>query len=383
MAGSQAIARCDTQTARIVLAYPRREKALAHEIASQEGLACKVADLLGLEFIAPNDLATLHHSARPYYVPCDTLVDTGTVTEGRLPGVNGPHDLFGGVVRHAFIATKAITHSLFDLDAQRPTGWSTDFGERVRAVVLRGTTVFNADDARRAGIALLREGPIRAKPVNGIGGRGQRLLEDHAALDSVIEEYATAALADCGLVLEEHLEDVHTYSVGRVCVGELVSTYVGTQSLTLDYSGTLVYGGSDLRLIRGDFDALLTLDLLDAEREAVRLARVYDQAALSCYPGFYASRRNYDVAQGKDARGTQRFGVLEQSWRAGGASMAEAYALEAFQKQPELRSVRAFTCERYGQAPALPSAAHLVYCGEDTEIGLITKCAGISSYDDE
>src|SRR5215471_8719184 len=57
-------------------------------------------------------------------------------------------------------------------------------------------------------------------------------------------------------------------------------------------------------------------------RIAVSQARSYDQA-VSEYPGFLASRRNSDVAQGVDNEGQWRSGVLEASWRSGGASTAE------------------------------------------------------------
>lgn len=371
------------QAPRIVLPYPRRPAQSAHEMASQDCLAAKIAALLGYEFMTAHQYAELEPVGAPYCIPCDTLIDSERASDPVLSGLRDEEDLFGGVVPHAFIGTKAITHSLVDLSAQRPTGWSVDFGEQVRAAVLRGATVFSADDARRAGGALLREGPIRAKSVNGIGGRGQRVVEDHAALDLAIQEYDRTSLAACGLVLEEHLEDVCTYSVGRVRVGELVSTYVGTQSLTDDNSGAPVYGGSELRLVRGDFEALLASQLTEDEREAVRLALIYDRAALNCYRGLVASRRNYDIARGTDASGVTRFGVLEQSWRAGGASMAEAYALEAFQQHPELQSLRAFTWERYGERHAPPPVGRLIYEGDDAQGGLITKYAGISSYDDK
>ena len=50
-----------------------------------------------------------------------------------------------------------------------------------------------------------------------------------------------------------------------------------------------------------------------------------------------------------DAVGRRRSGVLEQSWRAGGASGAEIAALEAFRADPSLPSVRAITREVYGR----------------------------------
>src|SRR5690606_16722997 len=58
-------------------------------------------------------------------------------------------------------------------------------------------------------------------------------------------------------------------------------------------------------------------------------ARRYDAAVEAVHPGFFASRRNYDVIAWHDAHGNWRCGVLEQSWRLGGASPAEIVALDA------------------------------------------------------
>ena len=142
-------------------------------------------------------------------------------------------------------------------------------------------------------------------------------------------------LANAGLVLEENLTAVTTYSVGQVRVADLTATYYGSQRLTTDNGGDEVYGGSDLVVVRGDFDALVQLPLPESIRVAVEQARTYD-AATSVFPGMFASRRNYDVAQGVDARGQWRSGVLEQSWRIGGATGAEIAALEAFRADPAL-----------------------------------------------
>lgn len=370
---------------RIVVAFPRRITAPPHEVASHHHLTRRLAMLLGRDFVMDYDPLIRNAVDNVYYVPSRTLVEpraAGAVEE-RLMSIRGLHDLFGGVVPHAFVGTKAITHSLVDRDARAPTGWSIEFGERVRQAVLLGATAFSPEDARRAGTALARVGPVRIKPVRGVGGRGQHVVESTAALNDAIEEQNTTELNDCGLVLEQHLEDVRTYSVGHVSVGDLVATYVGTQSLTRDNAGEMVYGGSDLLFARGEFEALLALDLSDAEREAVRLARIYDAAALRCFRGLYASRRNYDVARGKDPQGKTRIGVLEQSWRAGGASAAEVCALEAFGTAPDLKALRAFTCERYGAEHPQPQSAQLIYRGEDTDIGFITKYGGISSYGDK
>src|SRR5207249_3972954 len=99
----------------------------------------------------------------------DTLVDD----EARALGVRTEDDLFGGVIPHPFVATKAITHPLVEPDAPAPVGWSHGFAARVRDVVLPGFSTFTLRDARRAGARLLTLGPVRIKPARGSGWRGQ------------------------------------------------------------------------------------------------------------------------------------------------------------------------------------------------------------------
>jgi hypothetical protein len=153
----------------------------------------------------------------------------------------------------------------------------------------------------------------------------------------------------------------------------MVATYCGTQSLTRNNHGAEVYGGSDLLFARGDFDALLRLDLSRPQRDAVAQACCYDAAAHAHFPGFLASRRNYDVAEGIDTCGTRRTGVLEQSWRIGGASGAEVAALEALAADPALAAVRARCVERYGDGHQTPDGATVYYRDVDARVGMLTK----------
>src|SRR5690606_37047936 len=88
---------------------------------------------------------------------------------------------------------------------------------------------------------------------------------------------------------------------------------------------------------------------------AVRAAIRYDRVVRGAY-GVLASRCNYDVIAGVDSRGRHHLGVLEQSWRFGGASMAEVLAMEAFAASPALSWVIAETVESYGDAPDPPGA---------------------------
>ena len=57
-------------------------------------------------------------------MPSDTLVG---LEAARALGVNSEHDLFGGVVPHAFVATKVITHPLVRPRAPAPAGWAHGF----------------------------------------------------------------------------------------------------------------------------------------------------------------------------------------------------------------------------------------------------------------
>ncbi len=111
-------------------------------------------------------------------------------------------------------------------------------------------------------------------------------------------------------------------------------------------------------------------------------ARAYDAAVAECFPEMFASRRNYDVVQGLDAAGRRRSGVLEQSWRIGGASGAEIAALEAFRADPALRAVRAATVEVYGEGSAPPPHATVYFRGTDERVGFITKYTLVEPHGD-
>ena len=90
-----------------------------------------------------------------------------------------------------------------------------------------------------------------------------------------------------------------TLSLGKVAVDRLTVSYVGTQDETPDNEGRNVYGGSDLTVVRGGWEALHRLEVDPVARQAIAQAIAYDSAAVE-FPGFVASRRNYDVAVGVD-----------------------------------------------------------------------------------
>ncbi|MCD5996609.1 DUF3182 family protein [Pseudomonas sp. CDFA 602] len=351
-----------------VVLLPTHKTLATHEVVTHQALAEKLATLLGAEFAGLHDSA-IHQGPGIYYVPSDTLVGKD---HPRQLDIQSEDDLFGGLIAEPFMATKALSHALPDDATSRTPGWSEDFHRQAADAVLAGFTAFNKADALQAGERMLADGPVRVKPVLATAGRGQVVVSSLEALQEAVSLQDIDEVNEYGLVLEENLQDVVTYSVGQVRVAGTLASYYGTQSLTTDNQGETVYGGSHLHLVRGEYEALLQLDLDDAVRQAVQQALAYEKAAFACFPGFIASRRNYDIAQGTNSRGQRCSGVLEQSWRIGGASPAEIEALLRFAANPELQQVEVTTHEVYGKT-SLPAGAQVLYEGDDPQVGFITK----------
>jgi Protein of unknown function (DUF3182) len=361
----------------VLHATNRRDDAHGHEWVTCTGIAKKLAALKGFAFAGEYRPGS-HYPGPVYFVPRQTLAG---IAAANALGIQGEDDLFGGVVPALVVATKAITRPLVAPDARAHCGWSHDFAARVRELGHNGFSVFTLDDAQRAGARLLERGPARIKPVHETGGRGQIVVHDHAELNRALERLA-ADVATSGLVIEENLANVTTYSVGRVRVAELVASYYGTQRLTRDNGGAAVYGGSALILARGEFEVLLGREMPADARLAVERARAFDVAALECFPDLFASRRNYDVAYGLDSAGQPCCSVLEQSWRIGGASGAEVAALEAFRAEPALQTVRASCFEIYGESEPPPAHATVYFRGVDPRVGPLTKYTVVEDHGD-
>ena len=340
-----------------------------HEIATLEAMARRIARLRGADYAGTVDDPALH-GERCYLIPEDTL----SAQQARDWGVRDRGDLYGGVVPHRFVATKLVSHPALDEDASVPAGWSHALGAHLADAVLPGFAVFSADEARHACAQLLPLGQLRLKLARGVGGNDQFLLTSEAELDAALAQVPDDELPAHGATLEQHLVDATTCSIGSVeCAGIRIA-YAGTQRLVRNRHGNQVYGGSDLRVVRGDFDTLLALDLADHVRQALRQAQAYDAAMAQAFPGFFASRRNYDVVQGTDLMGQWRSGVLEQSWRIGGATPAELAALEAFAADPALDTVRA-SCREVHGIHTPPPGATVYYHDVDPQLGMLGKYA--------
>jgi hypothetical protein len=361
---------------KLVLAHSVRPDAPQHEVETNKALARWLAQILGLKFAGSYDSST-HKGRDLYLLPTQTIVGAAAACD---LGIKGPDDLWGGFVEHDFICTKAISHGLRSYQAHAPKGWSSLFSERTRNVVLDGLSVFALEDARPAAEHLLYSGPIRLKPVHACAGRGQEVIESLDAFDEILARPEAEKLFSEGVVLEQDLSKVVTHSVGQSFIGGRVLSYCGDQYLTKDGQGEEVYGGSNLLVVQGGYEDLLALDLADDVRLAIEQAQVFDNAANEAYPRFYASRRNYDIAQGLDSGGVFRSGVLEQSWRMGGASSAEVAALQSFINDPGMRAIRVSSVETYIDQP-LPADAIEVYRGPAENSEFLLKYVTVKSYD--
>lgn len=344
-----------------------------HVVTTLQQMAARLAALKGYEFAGEYDPAKKYDNL--YFVPADTLLHKAALKLG----IRDENNLFGGCVHQPFASTKSVTHPLVDAAATAPPRWNHAFPDAVAASVLLGFSAFSRRDAQTACSRLLPQGTIRLKPALGIGGSGQMIVASQSDLEAALATIAPDILACYGLVLEQNLDQVATYSVGRAQVDGNRISYHGIQRLTTNHQGESVYGGSSLYIVRGDYAALTRLTQQPTLLSAIDQARCYDAAAES-HLGLMASRRNYDIAQGVDSSGQVRSGVLEQSWRIGGASPAEIMALEAFAADDGLQSIRVSTHEVYGSAEP-PGHANVHFQGVDSEVGAIQKYCTIDAYE--
>jgi len=343
-----------------------------HEAATHRVVAVRLAALLDLPYAGACEDG--RPCASSYIVPRAAL--SGRRIAAEL-AIRSEHDLFGGWTLRDWMATKAIMHPLVSSEAAAPLGWTRRLAADAVPLTLRGFTAFSAQDALAAGRLLLRTGPVRLKPASADGGRGQIVARGEAEIaDAVTSLCVGGRLADI-VTLEENLDEVATYSVGQVRLPGRTVSYCGTQSETVNNEGGRAYGGSILLAVCGGFDRLLARPLPSETGEAVVRAVAFDALADRHLPGLIASRRNYDVACGVGADGSRRIGVLEQSWRMGGATGAEIAALEVFAREPRVAAVVARTVEAYGAAAHAPDGAALYYRGHDPVVGPLTKYARV------
>lgn len=337
-----------------------------HERASVEYFGRRLAGLMGRDF----RLRALP-GLPGYFIPMETL----TREQAAMRGITSGEHIFGGVVPHAFVATKVISHGLVEAPGNVPEGWAPGLGSALGSAVLPGFAAFTPDDLVQAVSRLLPMGRVRCKLAHARGGNGQQVVDSLQALDAWLATVPLGQIAE-GVVAELNLEQAQTFSIGQVEVGGHCIAYFGTQCTVENPRGETVYGGSTLRVARGGLDQLQHVPLPPQAADAIAKVQHYEAQVSEAYPGFFASRRNYDVVHGHDGDGWEHCGVLEQSWRFGGASPAEILALETLVTQPEVPWLDAMTCEVWDDVPA-PADAEVYFRGDVASLGTLTKYARV------
>ncbi len=324
-----------------------------HEVAVLHCAAGRLAELFGARPVAA---AAAPPPCGRYWIPSSTL----SRREAAALGISDGSQLWGGIVPAGYVATKLVSHPRPGRRAAAPKGWIDIIG--LEDCTLPGWSVFSRADALAAGAELLRGGPVRVKPPRERGGRGQRVVRSEEELGNWLDAASPQALEE-GLVLERDLVESTTYSVGfSVLPGGHRIAYVGTQRTVITPQGVAAYGGSRLEVVRGTFADLEATLRPGKPRAAVQAASRYDAVIRHAY-GVVATRCNYDVIAGVDRLGRRHLGVLEQSWRFGGASMAELLAIERFTRMPGLQRLVAETVETFA-GERVPAEAVMAWRGD-------------------
>src|SRR5689334_798460 len=169
----------DSMTPRQVVHWSRKSDGPdSHDLATRAWIASRLARLLGYDYAGQYDPLRAY-SGRLYFVPGETLIEE----EARSLGIDNEHDLFGGVMPHAFLTTKAVVHPVVE-GGVIPPGWSHNLSARLSDTVLEGYTAFTRENARQAGRRVLHTGKARIKPGDGIAGRGQTVAANVTELDA-------------------------------------------------------------------------------------------------------------------------------------------------------------------------------------------------------
>lgn len=321
--------------------------------------------MLGGTFNGEYQNEPLSPDTRNYWIPHKTIVG---LDRAKQLGIAKPEDLYGGVVPYGYIATKIIAHPVVDSQAARPPGWSDEFTQTVRDVVLPGFSVFSREDAMTAFKQLIKQGPVRTKRTLEAGGLGQEVIQTEEDLLRVLSDITDIELSQFGLAMETNLYDTHTGSIGSVIVDGIQVSYYGEQRTYPNVKkGEESYAGSDLTFVRGPMSNLLDLPIQDKNlRRAIVQATRFDHA-VGLFDEAIISRRNYDTIVGRAFNGETMSGVLEQSWRIGGASGPEILAALALRSNPSAMMATASSYHEFRDQcnGPLPDDAYVFFDGMD------------------
>lgn len=346
-----------------VISYLHNGNTRSHEYVRNVSLVSTIARILDFP---QRSIERISSGDSLYMVSNHCLVQNDVAPNWRI---SGPEHIFGGVVPERFVSTKSIMHGLVKEMAHRPARWSSALERVAERCTLPGYTVFSLQDAHEAGTRLLALGHIRIKDPLANGGHSQWIATSTQEVYDILRRHCNETYNwQAGLVMELNLSEATTRSVGHVQIGGHYMSYYGRQHHTINNAGESDYGGTDIVAMRGSFIDLFQSPLPFYLTHAVEMVMHFDEAVTEAFPDAIISRHNYDIIEGFDSRGIFRSGILEQSYRIGGASSAEVAAVYAFAEDPALVRVYASSKERYG-GREIPSGATIHFDGIDPDMG--------------
>lgn len=341
---------------------------IAHHLLSQ-----RFAALLNLALITDPKIQELKDLAACYYLPNQILLQDQAIALG----IYSLNDLYGGVVPYEFLKDKSLTHPIYHISMNRPEGWNNQLGVYLKPYVLDGFSAFTTQDVLWAAQGMIDSGPIRLKLASTTSEQSHWVFSHHAEFIKFINQMQDHPLFKQGMVVEEDLRNTTTFSIGQTEIGGLLISYCGEHVLTTNLNGEKTYGGANLFVVRGNYNQLHDALTFPIHREALHLTRQYEQLIFETFPLLYASRRNYTVLYGVNAKRQVRLGVLKPSWCMGNTSMAELLALEAFCATPKLKSINTWTRDHYVETFSCLTSSELAHDLDESPVGFIVKYAGV------
>lgn len=287
-------------------------------------------------------------TSSPYYIPFEAVYEE----EATQKGITSAADLYGGIVRRAEHADKALLHVRAHAQ-EAPEWYEPQFAKAVEEAVLPGYTVFSPEEALLGYKHMVADGlRVRIKDPNERNARGQFVIENQKDLCNLLSELNT--IQTHGVVMEANLENHSTTAVGYVALGDTSYSWYG-KTWNVMSRGKQKFGGNELTLVRGTFQDLSEIAKDPEHKIAIeQTSRVFDAYALC---GAMISRATFDVVQGTAPNGQFLSGVTDPSIRPSASSPAEIHAIEVLENNPETSVVTSKVIYDYGHQLTAPEPA--------------------------
>jgi hypothetical protein len=246
----------------------------------------------------------------------EVLARTITREQAKTLGIDSPDDFYGGVVDHLQHIEKSALHACL---GKCPSHYSNGFASEIQDAVLPGYSFFDEEGAEEAVNKLSgRFESLRLKLPMNSDGHGQYVVTKREEVLGIINNLDPEIMMNFGAVLEPHLFDVQTISIGEF-FGEY--SFIAHQIDDIAEDGRNRYKGANVEVYPRQLSSLgnnYKMDLLQVflAEKAIKVHNAYSLLD----PMF--SRVSYDLLVGRDKNGVVYGGVTDVTARVGGTCPA-------------------------------------------------------------